>query len=56
MGDDGRFFEGGLEEKEGTWRALDERLVLIRDQESLSFCKIRDNSTASLLFIRTHYK
>ena len=55
-GDDSRLSEGGLGEKEGTWWDSEEQLALIRNQESLSFCKIRDNSTPSLLFTRPYYK
>ena len=55
MGKEGRFFEGGLGEKEGAWWDLKEQLVLIKDQNSLSFSETQINSTSPLLFIQSHY-
>ena len=55
-GEEGLFSEGLLGEKEGAWWDLKEQMVVIREQKSLSFCKILNHSTTFLLFIRSHYK
>ena len=53
--EEGCFSERGLAEK-SAWRDIKDQLVLIRDQNSLPFCEIRNNFTPALLFIRQDYK
>ena len=48
-GEEGPFSKEGLEEKEGAWWQLNELLVLLRDQKSLSFCEFQN---LYLVFIR----
>ena len=54
-GEENLFLEGARKEA----ALLDypqEHLVVIKNEKSLSFCEIRNNSTPSLMFIRPPYK
>ena len=51
-----KVFFGGFKKVGRIVRYTQEHLVVIRDEESLSFCEIRNNPIPPLLFIRSPYK
>ena len=54
--DEERPFLESARREGASWDFPQEHLFAIRDERSLSFCKIQNNPSPSLLFIRPPYK